>query len=140
MYPRGYFHQNVSAEGWQEEVYEYLDWSDAPIEPALTPAGDPCRITVPLGTRDVRVAVWRVRLGRVTLYLLDTDLDENVPWDRELSSRLYGGDREIRVRQEIILGVGGVHALRALGIEPTVWHLNEGHAAFVSIQRIQEGL
>jgi starch phosphorylase len=140
MYPRGYFHQNVSADGWQEEVYEQLDWSDAPIEPALTPADEPCRITVSIGRRDVRVVVWRVRLGRVTLYLLDTDLEENAPLDRELSSRLYGGDRDIRAQQEIILGIGGVHALRALGIAPNVWHLNEGHAAFVSLQRIQDGL
>jgi starch phosphorylase len=140
MYPRGYFHQNVSAEGWQEEVYEYLDWSDAPIEPALTPTGAPCRITLPLGTREVRIAVWRVRLGRVTLYLLDTDLEENAPWDRELSARLYGGDREIRLQQEIILGFGGVHTLRALGIDPAVWHLNEGHAAFVTLERIHAGL
>jgi starch phosphorylase len=86
----------------------------------------------------VLVAVWRVRLGRVTLYLLDTGLEENAPWDRELSARLYGGDRETRVQQEIILGIGGVRALHALGIEPAVWHLNEGHAAFVVLQRIRE--
>jgi starch phosphorylase len=140
MYPKGYFHQNVSAEGWQEEVYEHLDWSDGPIEPALTPSGAPCRITLPLGTREVRIAVWCVRLGRVTLYLLDTDLEENDPWDRDLSSRLYGGDREVRVQQEIVLGVGGVHALRALEIDPAVWHLNEGHAAFVTLERIHAGL
>ena len=84
------------------------------------------------------VAVWRVRLGRVTLYLLDTDLEENAPWDRELSARLYGGDRETRVQQEIILGIGGVRALKALGYTPGVFHLNEGHAAFVVLQRIRD--
>ena len=84
------------------------------------------------------VAVWRVRLGRVTLYLLDTDLEENAPWDRSLSARLYGGDRETRVQQEIILGIGGVRVLRSLGWHPTVWHLNEGHAGFVVLQRIRE--
>jgi starch phosphorylase len=119
-------------------VYEKLDWHDAPIEPATTPDGKDCIIAVPLGNRTVLVSVWRVRLGRSKLYLLDTDLDENAPWDRELSARLYGGDRETRLQQEIILGVGGVRALRALGSEPAVWHLNEGHAAFVVLQRIRE--
>ena len=138
MYPQGYFHQHVSAEGWQEESYERLNWADAPIEPAMTPAGKPCITAVPLGDRSVLVAIWRVRVGRVQLYLLDTDLEENVPWDRELSARLYGGDRETRVQQEIILGIGGVRALKAMGVDPSVYHLNEGHAAFVVLQRIRD--
>ncbi len=138
MYPQGYFHQHVSAEGWQEETYEKLNWIDAPIEPALTPDRQPCVTAVPLGDRSVLVAVWRVRLGRATLYLLDTDLEENAPWDRQLSARLYGGDRETRAQQEIILGIGGVRVLRALGLHPAVYHLNEGHAAFVVLQRIRE--
>jgi glycogen phosphorylase len=138
MYPQGYFHQHVSAEGWQEESYEKLNWADAAIEPATTATGEPCVTAVPLGDRTVLVAVWRVRLGRVKLYLLDTDLEENAPWDRSLSARLYGGDRETRVQQEIILGIGGVRALRALGSNPAVYHLNEGHAAFVVLQRIRE--
>ena len=138
MYPQGYFHQHVSAEGWQEESNELLNWVDAPIEPAMTPDGKPCLTPVPLDDRSVLVAVWRVRVGRVQLYLLDTNLEENAPWDRELSARLYGGDRETRIQQEIILGIGGVRALRALGIEPGVFHLNEGHAAFVVLQRIRE--
>ena len=138
MYPQGYFHQRMSNDGWQEERYERLSWTEAPIEAALTPDGRPCVTAVPLGDRTVLAAVWRVRLGRVRLFLLDTDLEENAPWDRELSARLYGGDRETRIQQEVILGIGGVRALRALGIEPTVWHLNEGHAAFVALQRIRE--
>jgi starch phosphorylase len=138
MYPQGYFHQHVSAEGWQQESYERLDWTDAPIDPAITPDGSACIVPVPLGNRSVLVSVWRVRLGRVKLYLLDTDLEENAPWDRELSARLYGGDRETRIQQEIILGVGGVRALKALGSTPAVWHLNEGHAAFVVLQRIRD--
>ena len=138
MYPQGYFHQRLSAEGWQEEVYERLNWHDAPIEPAKTPDGKPCVTAVPLGNRTVLVAVWRVRVGRVKLYLLDTDLEENAPWDRELSARLYGGDRETRCMQEIILGVGGVRVLKALGSDPAVYHLNEGHAAFVVLQRIRD--
>ena len=140
MYPQGYFHQSVSSEGWQEEIYEQLTWADAPVEPAMTPSGEPVVIAVPLGERTVLVAVWRVRLGRSKLYLLDTDLEENAPWDRELSARLYGGDRETRIQQEIVLGVGGVRALRALGSDPAIWHLNEGHAGFVVLQRLREGL
>ena len=138
MYPQGYFHQRISAEGWQEESYERLNWTSAPIEPAPTPDGRPCVTAVPLGDRSVLAAVWRVRIGRVTLYLLDTDLEENAPWDRELSARLYGGDRETRIQQEIVLGIGGVRALKALGSGPAVFHLNEGHAAFVVLQRIRD--
>ena len=138
MYPQGYFHQTVSAEGWQEEIYEKLTWADAPIEPALTADGKPCVTAVPLGSRTVLMAVWRVRVGRVNLYLLDTGLEENAPWDRDLSARLYGGDRDTRVQQEILLGVGGVRALKAVGAEPAVYHLNEGHAAFAVLQRIRD--
>ena len=138
MYPQGYFHQIISSEGWQQESYERLNWADAPVERAVTADGQPCIIAVPLGNRSVLVSVWRVRLGRVQLFLLDTDLEENAPWDRELSARLYGGDRETRIQQEIILGVGGVRALKALGTLPTTWHLNEGHAAFVVLQRIRD--
>ncbi len=136
MYPQGYFHQKVSAEGWQEETYERLNWDDAPTRQALTPAGERCTVEVPLGTRTVKALVWNVRAGKVRLLLLDTDLEENAPWDRELSARLYGGNQDMRLQQEIVLGLGGVRALRAMGIEPTVWHLNEGHAAFVAPQRI----
>src|SRR6185436_7992772 len=135
---QGYFHQNITADGWQEELYEKLNWTDAPIDHALTPDGKPCVIAVPLGARSVLAAVWRVRAGRVSLYLLDTDLEENAPWDRELSARLYGGDRETRLQQEIVLGIGGVRALRALGLAPALYHLNEGHAAFVVLQRIRD--
>jgi starch phosphorylase len=138
MYPQGYFHQHLSAEGWQEESYERLNWNDAPIDAATTPDGKPCVIAVPLGDRSVLATVWRVRIGRVALYLLDTDLEENAPWDRELSARLYGGDRETRIQQEIVLGIGGVRALKALGLEPAAFHLNEGHAAFVVLQRIRD--
>jgi starch phosphorylase len=138
MYPQGYFHQGLSNDGWQLEQYEKLNWTEAPVEPALTSDGKPCITAVPLGNRSVLVAVWRVRVGRVTLYLLDTDLEENAPWDRELSARLYGGDRETRIQQEIILGIGGVRVLRALQVTPAVYHLNEGHAAFVVVQRIRD--
>jgi starch phosphorylase len=138
MYPQGYFHQTVSPDGWQLEVYERLNWPEVAIEQALKPDGSPCIVAVPLGDRAVLTNVWKVSVGRVNLYLLDTGLEENAPQDRDLSARLYGGDRETRLQQEIILGIGGVRALRALGIAPAVWHLNEGHAAFVILQRIYE--
>jgi starch phosphorylase len=140
MYPQGYFRQRISSEGMQQEVYAKLDWDDAPVRPAMTHDNKPCVVLVPLGTRTVLVHVWEVRLGRVRLLLLDTDVEQNAPWDRELSARLYGGGQDTRLQQEIVLGLGGVLALRALGLEPAVWHLNEGHAAFVVLQRIRDFL
>ena len=139
MYPQGYFHQHLSAEGWQQETYEQIDWADAPILPARrSHDGSDCVVAVPLGDRTVLAAVFVVHAGRARLLLLDTDLSENAPWDRELSARLYGGNQETRIQQEIVLGLGGVRALRALDIHPRIWHLNEGHAAFVAVQRIRE--
>ena len=138
MYPQGYFRQRISSEGWQQEHYEQIDWDTAPIERAQTIDGQPCVVLVPIADRSVLVQVWLVRLGRVRLLLLDTDLEQNAPWDRELSARLYGGGRETRLQQEIVLGLGGVLALRALGYTPVVWHLNEGHAAFVVLQRLRD--
>jgi starch phosphorylase len=140
MYPQGYFHQKLSTEGWQLEAYERIDWANLPVEPAKRHDGSPCVVAVPLSDRTVLAAVWQVRAGHVRLLLLDTDLPENAPWDRELSARLYGGNQETRVQQEIVLGLGGVRALRAMNIQPSVWHLNEGHAAFVVLQRIREGI
>ncbi len=140
MYPQGYFRQRLSPEGWQQEVYERVDWDSAPVNLARTVDGKPCVVLVPLGTRTVLVQVWEVRLGGVRLLLLDTDLDQNAPWDRELSARLYGGGQDTRLQQEIILGFGGVLALRALGLSPAAWHLNEGHAAFVILQRMRDFL
>jgi glycogen phosphorylase len=140
MYPQGYFRQRLTSEGWQEEVYEQLDWAQAPVRHARTLDGKPCVVMVPLGARSVLVQVWEVRLGRVRLLLLDTDTEPNAPWDRELSARLYGGGQDTRLQQEIVLGLGGVLALRTLGLEPAVWHLNEGHAAFVVLQRMRDFL
>jgi starch phosphorylase len=136
MYPQGYFHQRVTADGWQEENYEHIDWDNAPVTPAVKPDGSRCVVEVPLGDRTVHAAVWYVRAGHAKLLLLDTDVPENAPWDRELSARLYGGNQETRIQQEIVLGLGGVRVLKAMGISPSLWHLNEGHAAFVSLQRI----
>jgi starch phosphorylase len=138
MYPQGYFHQKINSEGQQEEIYEYLEWQHAPVEQVFTKEGKPCVLSVAISDRTVHVMLWCVRLGRVKIYLLDTSVKENEPADRELSARLYGGDRETRLKQEIILGVGGVRALRVLGYHPMVWHLNEGHTAFVALERIRE--
>jgi starch phosphorylase len=140
MYPQGYFRQRLSPEGGQQEVYERINWSDAPVRHARTIDDKPCVVLIPLGTRTVLVQVWEVRIGRVRLLLLDTGLEANVPWDRELSARLYGGGQDTRLQQEIVLGLGGVLALRALGLTPAVWHLNEGHAAFVVLQRLRDFL
>lgn len=138
MYPQGYFRQRITPEGWQEATYAPFNREDSPIHPALTPSGQPCRFSVEMGGRYIAVAVWKVLVGRVPLYLIDTDLPENTPENRALSARLYGGDQETRLCQEILLGIGGVRMLRALGIAPSVWHANEGHSAFLTLERIRE--
>ncbi len=138
MYPQGYFHQRMSSDGWQEAEYEPFNRLESPIQRALTPAGAPVQIAVEIDHRAIVAIVWQVRVGRVTLYLIDTDVPENQPWDRELSARLYGGDHNVRLRQEILLGVGGVRVFRALGLSPAVWHANEGHSAFLTLERLRE--
>jgi starch phosphorylase len=137
MYPQGYFRQRVSPEGWQEAEYTPFNRQESPIHQALTPSGTPCRITVQIGDRVVHVLVWQVRVGRVTLYLIDTDIPDNAPADRDLSARLYGGDQEVRLCQEILLGIGGVRVILALGLSPVVWHVNEGHSAFLTLERVR---
>lgn len=138
MYPQGYFHQRIRSDGWQEAEYEPFNRLESPIRPALTPSGSPCVITVQLSHRTVSVVTWQVWVGRVMLYLIDTDVPENLPPDRELSARLYGGDQETRLCQEILLGIGGVRVMRALGLSPAVWHANEGHSAFLMLERVRE--
>ena len=138
LYPQGYFHQRISADGWQQAWYEPLAFGDAPIRPSVHPNGERVLIQVPLDGRTIDVSVWQVAVGRVSLYLMDTDVESNPPWDRELSARLYGGDQENRILQEIVLGIGGVRVVRALGLRPAVWHANEGHAAFLMLERLRE--
>jgi starch phosphorylase len=138
MYPQGYFRQRISADGWQEEEYSQLDFSTAPLTAISSRDGKQCLAEVQLRDRKLHIGVWLVRLGRVDLYLLDTDIEENRPEDRELSGRLYTADREHRLEQEILLGIGGVRVLREMGIEPSVWHANEGHTAFMMLERIRE--
>ncbi|MDY6844203.1 MAG: alpha-glucan family phosphorylase [Thermodesulfobacteriota bacterium] len=138
MYPQGYFHQKISADGWQEDVYKQLKFVDAPISPVISPQGERVMIHIELDAKIISVAVWQVSVGRVTLYLLDTNVEDNSPWDRQLSARLYVSDREKRLQQEIILGIGGVRVLRAVGVNPSIWHANEGHTAFMMLERVRE--
>ncbi|MFN2105906.1 MAG: alpha-glucan family phosphorylase [Candidatus Promineifilaceae bacterium] len=138
MYPQGYFRQRVPSHGWQEAVYQLIDIDRAPIQLVKDDGGKDLKISVELGNRTVYARIWRVNVGRNPLYLLDTDVDENDPWDRELSARLYSGDSEMRIRQEIMLGIGGVRAVRALGIEPSAWHMNEGHSAFLLLENVRQ--
>ncbi len=138
MYPQGYFKQRISNEGWQEEIYERLDFHEAPIHPTPWPEGTGPLLSIQLGDRTLYVRAWQVRLGRVKLYLLDTSVEENMLEDRLLTARLYAADREQRIQQEILLGIGGVRLLRALGVDPSVWHANEGHTAFMTVERIRE--
>jgi starch phosphorylase len=138
FYDQGYFKQHLDGEGYQQE--EYLDTKVAiqPMEPATGPDGKP--ITVQIDTRNgaLKAKLWLMHVGRISLYLLDCDVEGNSPQDRELTSRLYGGDTRTRIRQELVLGIGGVKALRALGISPGAYHLNEGHSAFAPLEVIHE--
>lgn len=138
MYPQGYFHQHVSAEGWQEEIYSQLDFDELPINPLFSPKGRRPIARVELAGRPLHIAVWQVQVGHVRIYLLDTNIEENSPEDRQLSARLYAADRELRIKQEIILGIGGVRVLRALDIKPSIWHANEGHTSFMMLERLRE--
>ncbi len=138
LYPQGYFRQRIPSHGWQESFYPQLDSNKTPIEPVLDDEGNEIKISVQVGSRKVHARIWRVQVGRVPLYLMDADVDENDPWDRELTARLYSGDSEMRVRQEIMLGIGGVHVLNALGITPSIWHMNEGHSAFLILENIRQ--
>jgi starch phosphorylase len=138
LYPQGYFTQRISTSGEQEAYYEKIDFADAPALPTVDANGQPLIINVDLPGRTVYAKIWRFQVGRIPLYLMDTDVDRNAPQDRELSARLYHGDDEMRISQEFILGIGGVRALRALGYSPTVWHMNEGHSAFLNLERIRE--
>ena len=140
MYPQGYFRQNVTPQGRQEEVYEQIDREHVAVSPARAPNGDPLRISLTMPDRVLQIAAWKVLIGRSVLYLMDTDLDGNAPWDRELTGRLYGGDQNARLLQEIVLGIGGVRMLRALGIRPAIWHGNEGHTALMMVERVREEL
>ena len=137
FYGQGYFRQRLDASGWQQEEYAEVDVTRLPLEPAVGPDGEP--IVPEIATRGgvLRARVWQAVVGRRTLLLLDSDVDGNTPDDRALTARLYGGDLRVRVRQELLLGIGGLKALHALGIAPGVFHLNEGHSAFAVLEAIR---
>ena len=138
LYPQGYFRQRLPSHGWQEAIYEPLDMNDVPILPVKRADGEDMCISVDMGGRTVKARIWRIQVGRVPLFLMDTDVPANDPWDRELSARLYSGDNEMRIRQELMLGVGGVRLLDELGYHPSVLHMNEGHSAFLLLESIRQ--
>ena len=137
FYGRGYFRQRLDQNGWQQEEYLTTDVSQMPMEPAIGKNGAPVVVQVDTISGCLRAKVWRVEVGRRDLFLLDSNLEGNAPGDRELTSTLYGGDRRNRIRQELLLGVGGLRALRAMGITPSVLHLNEGHSAFAILEAVR---
>ena len=137
MYREGYFRQYLNVDGWQQERYPENDFFNLPLIAETDAAGSPVIVSAPLPGRDVQLRVWRIQVGRVPLYLLDANIPQNRPEDRGITSQLYGGDLHTRIQQEVVLGIGGLRALRALGREPTVCHMNEGHAAFVGLERIR---
>lgn len=138
FYDQGYFKQHLDEKGWQQEQYLDTKVENLPMEPARGLDGKPVMVTIETRTGKLLAKVWLMRVGRVNLYLLDCDVPGNSPEDRELTSRLYGGDSRTRIRQELVCGVGGMRALRALGIWPGVYHLNEGHNAFATLEAIRE--
>ncbi|CAG7640897.1 Glycogen phosphorylase [Paenibacillus solanacearum] len=145
LYKKGYFNQKIDTDGHQLAETMQYDFEKLPIAPAYvrSASSEPTEelvITLALADRTVRLKVWHVQVGRISVYLLDADLEENSPWDRELTAQLYGGNQDIRIAQEVLLGIGGVKALRALGIPTGVFHINEGHAAFLSLERLREQL
>lgn len=138
LYQEGYFSQYLSNDGWQMERYPANDFHNMPLRPVMDSEGSPLRVRVDFKGQPVQIQIWRAYVGRIPLYLLDTNMEENPPDVRATTARLYGGDREMRLRQEIVLGVGGVRALKALALDPTVFHMNEGHSAFSALERIHQ--
>ncbi len=137
MYQEGYFRQYLNPDGWQQELYPENDFPNMPVQLARDRGGRPVSVRVPFPDREVHVRVWAVQVGRVPLLLLDTNTPENNREDQDITDRLYGVGPDLRIQQEIILGIGGVRALREMGVEPTVFHMNEGHAAFLGLERIR---
>ncbi len=137
-YDQGYFSQHITEDGWQEAGYLTYTSDQLPIIPLSGEDGQPLMVSVELPGRTLHTRLWKIQVGRVPLVLLDSDVPQNAPADRDLTSRLYGGDKDTRICQEIVLGIGGVRALRLLGIMPKVWHMNEGHSAFLTFECIRE--
>lgn len=135
LYQEGYFRQYLNQAGWQQEAYEDNDFDNLPLRLSRNAQGDPVQVRVSFPGRDITAQVWEVSVGRIKLYLLDTNIPENPrPEDRNITDQLYGGDQEMRIKQELLLGIGGYRALQALGLEPTIYHINEGHSAFLALE------
>jgi starch phosphorylase len=140
FYREGYFQQAIDANNWQTEYYTLLNPKNLPVEPVLDQKGEPLVCRVEIGMNQVAFQAWRANVGRVAVYLLDANRPENEQHFRDLTQRVYGGDSTTRIMQEMLLGIGGVRLLRALGVQPSVFHLNEGHAAFLTLELIREKL
>ncbi len=140
LYRLGYFHQYLSIDGWQQERLPETDFYNIPISPVKNDAGEIIKIQLEFPGRTVYAQIWECLIGRITLYLLDTNIDENNQADKTITDQLYGGDNEMRIKQELVLGIGGVRALKALGKKITVYHMNEGHSAFLAIERIANAI
>ena len=137
LYRHGYFQQYLNADGWQQEYYPDLDFANLPISRIKDGHGKPLRVHVDMPGRTVHIGVWRAQVGKVELFLMDTNVPENDAADRGITGQLYGGDMEMRIKQEIVLGIGGIRALKAMNIEPDICHMNEGHSAFLALERIR---
>jgi len=138
LYQQGYFRQVLNPDGWQQENFPTNDFYTLPVAPVKDTDGNDLKVTVKLPTGNVSIQVWKLEVGRITLFLLDTNIPENVlPQDRDITDSLYGGDIDTRIRQEIVLGIGGMRALHAMGLKPTVFHMNEGHSAFLALEQIR---
>ncbi len=140
LYQRGYFRQYLNNDGWQQEDYPENDFYTLPIRPVTDESGDPVTVRIAYPEAEAVAAIWRAQVGRVPLYLMDTNLPQNPASIRSITAQLYGGDSETRLRQEILLGIGGYRALEALGHRPTVCHINEGHSAFLTLERIRQAM
>jgi starch phosphorylase len=138
LYEEGYFRQYLNADGYQQELYPINDFANLPVSLQCDAEGNPIKISVPMPDHELKAVIWKVQVGRVPLYLLDSNIEDNArEEDRNLTDRLYGGDRRTRIRQEILMGIGGIRALDALGMRPSICHMNEPHAAFLALERIR---
>jgi starch phosphorylase len=138
LYQQGYFRQRLNADGWQLELFPRNDFHNMPVSLVRDDQGKPVTVQVDFPDRVTHAQVWVANVGRVQLYMMDTNVPDNVPEDRHMTAQLYGGDQEMRIRQEILLGIGGVRLMDALGISPKAWHMNEGHSAFLALERIRK--
>ncbi len=138
LFRQGYFTQLFNKDGWQQERYDELDLTTLPVRPAKLDNGDDARVSVRIMGREIILRIWTLQVGRIRVLLLDSNVPENSEDDRKMTARLYGGNQELRIQQYLLLGIGGVRALRAMKVDASVYHMNEGHAAFMALERIRE--